>query len=64
VWAPVFGKYDSFSLSKALLEETNIIATPGNGFGSSGEGYVRMALTRDVSELREAVRRIKNKFFN
>ena len=64
VWAPVFGDYDSFSLAKALLEKADIIATPGNGFGDSGEGYVRMTLTVGPDKLKEAVLRIKNNFFS
>jgi len=63
VWAPVFGDYDSTSLAKALLEKTDIVATPGNGFGAAGEGYVRMALTVDSDKLQEVVRRVKEKFF-
>ncbi|MFH1847297.1 MAG: LL-diaminopimelate aminotransferase [Candidatus Omnitrophota bacterium] len=63
IWAPIFGGYDSFSLAKAMLEKADIIMTPGNGFGKSGEGYIRMALTRDVEELKEAVSRIKKNFF-
>ncbi len=64
VWAPVFGDYDSFSLAKALLEKADIIATPGNGFGASGEGYVRFTLTVNTEKLREAVGRIKKTFFS
>ncbi|MFH1798954.1 MAG: LL-diaminopimelate aminotransferase [Candidatus Omnitrophota bacterium] len=64
IWAPVFGNYDSFSLAKAILEKSDIIVTPGNGFGESGEGYIRMALTVDVEKLKEAVTRIKKAFFN
>ncbi|KJJ85074.1 class I/II aminotransferase [Candidatus Omnitrophus magneticus] len=63
VWAPVFGKYDSTSLAKALLEKADIIATPGNGFGDAGEGYVRMALTVDTEKLKIAAERIKKAFF-
>jgi LL-diaminopimelate aminotransferase len=63
IWAPVFGGYDSFTLAKELLERTDIIATPGNGFGPSGEGYVRMALTKDSSVLEKAVKRISGEFF-
>jgi aspartate/methionine/tyrosine aminotransferase len=36
------------------------VATPGNGFGPSGEGYIRFALTRDEDRLREAAQRIQN----
>lgn len=63
VWAPVLEGYDSAGMAKALLEKADIIATPGNGFGASGEGYVRMALTRDVKRLQQAVERIKKAFF-
>ncbi|MFH1664744.1 MAG: LL-diaminopimelate aminotransferase [Candidatus Omnitrophota bacterium] len=63
IWAPVFGKYDSFSLAKALLEKADIIVTPGSGFGPSGEGYVRMALTVGTKKIEEAVSRIKKTFF-
>ncbi|MFH1395530.1 MAG: LL-diaminopimelate aminotransferase [Candidatus Omnitrophota bacterium] len=64
VWAPVFGEYDSASLAKALLEKTDIIVTPGIGFGKSGEGYVRMALTVNSEKLKEVVSRIKKEFFS
>lgn len=64
VWAPVLEGYDSASLAKALLEKADIVATPGSGFGKYGEGYVRMALTKDVPTMREAVERIKKAFFS
>lgn len=64
IWAPVFGEYDSFSLAKAMLEKTNIIMTPGNGFGKSGEGYIRMALTVEPDKLEEAACRIAKTFFS
>ena len=63
VWAPVFGEYDSAGLAKALLEKADIVATPGSGFGASGEGYVRMALTVGTDKLKEVVARIKKEFF-
>ena len=59
VWAPVLKRYTSVSLAKALLDEADLVATPGNGFGESGEGYVRMALTVGEARLKEAVERIK-----
>lgn len=58
VWAPVFGRYTSVSLAEKILKEADVVITPGNGFGRSGEGYVRMALTVDDARLREAARRI------
>jgi LL-diaminopimelate aminotransferase len=63
VWAPVLEGYDSMSMTKAMLEKADIIVTPGVGFGESGEGYIRMALTRDKAVLAEAVERIRKAFF-
>jgi LL-diaminopimelate aminotransferase len=43
-----------------LLEKAGVVVTPGNGFGDPGEGYIRLALTKDESRLVEAIERIKN----
>ncbi|MFH1593120.1 MAG: LL-diaminopimelate aminotransferase [Candidatus Omnitrophota bacterium] len=59
VWAPVPKGYTSKSFAAVLLERAQVVVTPGNGFGKSGEGYVRMALTVSESRLKEAVDRIK-----
>lgn len=55
---PVPEGYDSASFAALLLEKAGIVATPGNGFGAPGEGYVRMALTVSKERLQEAVDRI------
>ncbi|HRZ86300.1 MAG TPA: LL-diaminopimelate aminotransferase [bacterium] len=59
VWANVPPGFTSSELSKLLLDKANIIATPGNGFGRSGEGYIRMTLCKPKERLEEAVARIK-----
>lgn len=59
VWAPTLKRNTSVTLAKLLLDQANVIVTPGNGFGQAGEGYVRMALTVDKNRLKEAVERIK-----
>jgi len=58
IWAPVPEGHDSMGLSKILLEEAGIVATPGVGFGEYGEGYVRFSLTRSVERINEAVERM------
>lgn len=58
VWIPVPPGYTSSELTTALLEKAHIVTTPGNGFGPSGEGYIRMALTVPEERLSEAVDRI------
>jgi len=58
VWAKIPEGYTSASVVSKLLDEAGIIATPGNGMGPSGEGYVRFALTVGVARIKEAISRI------
>ena len=58
VWIPVPQGYTSTKLCETLLNKCGIVMTPGNGFGKSGEGYIRAALTVDKSRIEEAVKRI------
>jgi len=58
VWIGVPDGHTSASFASALLSEAGIVMTPGTGFGRSGEGYIRAALTVDVSRILEAVERI------
>jgi LL-diaminopimelate aminotransferase len=56
VWLPVD---DCMAFTAKLLGEAGIVATPGVGFGSAGEGYVRFAITRPVDRIREAIERMR-----
>jgi LL-diaminopimelate aminotransferase len=56
VWMPV---KDCMSFAGRLLTEGGIVATPGVGFGSGGEGYVRFAITRPVARIQEAIDRMR-----
>ncbi|EAQ74488.1 MULTISPECIES: aminotransferase class I/II-fold pyridoxal phosphate-dependent enzyme [unclassified Synechococcus] len=49
---------DSESFCAALLEATGVALTPGNGFGPSGEGWMRLALVHPVEELEAGAERI------
>lgn len=59
VWIEVPAGYSSASFATHLLEQAGIVTTPGNGFGTPGEGYIRMALTTTKERLGEAVERMK-----
>ena len=60
VWAPVPKNFStSEEFVKTLLEKSNVLVTPGNAFGSCGEGFVRMALVQTVETLRKVSTRIK-----
>ena len=45
IWARIPEGYTSASLTEKLLEEGNIVVTPGSGYGQYGEGYIRLSLT-------------------
>ncbi|MFQ5520869.1 MAG: aminotransferase class I/II-fold pyridoxal phosphate-dependent enzyme, partial [Candidatus Methylomirabilia bacterium] len=58
VWAPVPKGLDSRAFAGRLLEETGVVVTPGIGFGPSGEGFYRIALTIEAARLAEAMERL------
>jgi LL-diaminopimelate aminotransferase len=60
VWAPVPGGLDSRAFAARLLDEAGCVVTPGVGFGPSGEGFYRIALTIDAKRLREAMDRLRS----
>ena len=60
IWCPVPPGLDSTTFTTRLLEEAHVVATPGLGFGPSGEGFVRFSLTSPDERLAEAVRRIQS----
>jgi LL-diaminopimelate aminotransferase len=59
LWIQIPGGYTSAQFATLLIEQAGIVATPGNGFGEAGEGYIRMALTVDEKKLKEAIKRLK-----
>jgi len=63
VWVTCPKGLDSTTFAARLLEEADIVATPGIGYGPHGEGYVRFALCVDEALLAEAAERIKKLSF-
>ncbi|MFH1783185.1 MAG: LL-diaminopimelate aminotransferase [Candidatus Omnitrophota bacterium] len=53
------GHKGSIEFAKLVLDKAGIVITPGVGFGKSGEGYVRMALTVSKERTQEAVDRLR-----
>jgi len=62
VWAkipePWASQMSTMDFAMKLLEEADVAASPGSGFGPAGEGYLRMALVENENRLRQAVRQI------
>jgi LL-diaminopimelate aminotransferase len=57
-WARVPEEYSSASFAELVLERANVVVSPGNAYGPSGEGFVRISLTVPDDRLEEAVDRI------
>jgi LL-diaminopimelate aminotransferase len=60
LWVRVPDGHDSASFTSLVLEEANVVVSPGPGYGESGEGFVRLSMTVADERLEEAVRRIEN----
>lgn len=58
-WLKVPERYTSEEFADKLLEEAHVVVAPGIGFGSFGEGYVRVGLLTSTERLQEAVQRIR-----
>lgn len=61
VWTPMPEKYrhmGSLQFAEWLLEEAEVLVSPGIGFGPAGEGFVRMSLVENTQRIRQAVRQI------
>jgi len=56
VWQQAMSTMD---FAMKLLDEGNVAVSPGTGFGSAGDGYLRMALVENENRLRQGVRQIK-----
>ncbi|MCL5291186.1 MAG: LL-diaminopimelate aminotransferase [Actinobacteria bacterium] len=59
VWVRVPGGYDSAGFAAHVLDRAGVIISPGNAYGPSGEGYVRLSLTIEDDRLAEALERIE-----
>lgn len=59
VWLPVPPGMTSMEFTTHLLEKAGIVTIPGNGLGTPGEGYVRLALTVPKERIKEALARLK-----
>jgi len=61
LWAPVPEGHTSASFAELVLNQADVIVSPGAAYGPSGEGYVRFSLTVPDDRLNEAVSRIKER---
>src|SRR5699024_4430172 len=59
LWVKVPNDYTSSEFANLLLEKAHIIVTPGDLFGSLGEGFIRIALTVNSERLHTVINRLE-----
>ena len=60
IWARIPPGYTSAGFTAMLLEERDIVVTPGSGYGPSGEGYIRLSLTIPNESLEKGLGRLSD----
>ena len=60
MWVKTPKNMSSTEFATILLEKAGVVVPAGNGYGSHGEGYFRIALTQEVDRLKEALQRMKD----
>lgn len=59
IWLKTPDNMTSWEFFDYLLENLNIVGTPGSGFGPSGEGYFRLTAFGSLENTKRAMERIK-----
>lgn len=65
LWIPIPARYkhmSSIDFCTKVLEETHVLLVPGIGFGTAGDGYVRIALVENEERLKEVASRLQSIF--
>jgi LL-diaminopimelate aminotransferase len=61
IWLRVPAGMSSWQFFDKLLNDANVVGTPGSGFGSYGEGFFRLSAFGFRENVEEAVERIRSK---
>jgi LL-diaminopimelate aminotransferase len=59
IWFPVPAGFTSAQFAEFMIEKAGIVITPGNGYGTYGEGFCRISLTINDARFNEAITRIR-----
>ncbi len=59
IWFKVPEGYTSWDYFDVLLNKINVVTTPGSGFGTEGEGYLRLSSFGSYEDTLKAIERIK-----
>lgn len=64
VWLKCPNKMSSWEFFDSLLNELNIVGTPGSGFGKNGEGFFRLTAFGDRTDTIKATERLRKMAVN
>ena len=59
LWVKTPAQTTSWQMFDRMLQEANVVITPGSGFGSAGEGYFRISAFNSRANVEEVGRRIQ-----
>lgn len=62
IWVSVPNGMTSWQFFDFILENAQVVCTPGSGFGPCGEGYVRFTAFNTTENTKEAIERLKSVF--
>jgi LL-diaminopimelate aminotransferase len=62
VWVKTPTGLSSWDFFDKLLQNCNVVGTPGSGFGAAGEGYFRISAFNSRANVEEAMKRITAQF--
>jgi len=60
IWVRCPEGVSSWDAFDKMLNEANVVITPGSGFGSAGEGYFRISAFNNRENAEEVARRIQD----
>ena len=58
VWTRIPEGFTSAEVTALLLDEADIVVTPGNGYGEYGEGYIRLSLTINDEDMEKGLAKL------
>lgn len=62
IWLKTRDGASSWDFFNLILEKTQVVGTPGSGFGPGGEGYFRLSAFNSRAKVEEALERIRKAF--
>ena len=60
IWPRVPEGFTSAEFAARLLDEIDIVVTPGSSYGQQGEGYIRFSLTTPDEQVEKGCQRLEN----